>query len=71
VQLSAVLAKTEVRIGDFLNLHVGDVITTSNKISQEVDVFIRHRKKFTGRPGLVGRKRGLVVTQVHEELGKE
>lgn len=69
--MSAVLANTEVRIGDFMNLHVGDVITTNQRINQEVDVFIRQRKKFSGRPGLVGRKRGLVVTQVHEELGKE
>jgi len=71
IPLSAILADTEVRIGDFLNLKIGDVITTDHKINQEVDVFIRHRKKFTARPGLVGRKKGLIVTRVYQELGKE
>jgi len=71
VPLSAVLANTEVRIDDFLNLKIGDVITTDQKINQEVDVYIRHRKKFSGRPGLVGKKRGLVVTRTYQEMGKE
>jgi flagellar motor switch protein FliM len=71
VPVSAVLAETEVRIRDFLELKSGDVITTGQKISQEIEVYIRRRKKFSGRPGLVGRKRGLVVTQVYQESGKE
>ena len=71
VPLSVVLANAKVRIGDFLNLKIGDVITTDHKINQEVDVFIKHRKKFSGRPGLVGKKRGLVVTSTYQEIGKE
>jgi flagellar motor switch protein FliM len=71
VPLNAVLASTDVSIGEFLNLKIGDVITTNDKISREVRVYIGNRKKFSGRPGLVGRKRGLVVTRIHEELGKE
>jgi flagellar motor switch protein FliM len=71
VPLNAVLASTDVSVGEFLNLKIGDVITTNDKISREVRVYIGNRKKFSGRPGLVGRKRGLVVTRIHEELGKE
>lgn len=71
VPLSVVLAKSEVRIGDFLNLQVGDIIMTGHKISREVDMYIRGRKKFSGRPGLVGRKRGLVITQAIEDVRKE
>ncbi len=69
--LTAVLAKTDVRIGDFLDLEIGDVITTSHKINREVEVLIDNRKKFVGRPGLIGKKRGLVVTRVIDEVGKE
>ncbi len=71
VPMNVVLASTDVSIGEFLNLKVGDVITTDNRINREVQVYIKNRKKFSGRPGLVGRKRGLVVTRVYEELGKE
>jgi len=71
VPLSAILAKTEVKIRDFLNLKVGDVITTDQRINREVEVYIRQRRKFTGRPGLVGRKKGLVINQVCMETGKE
>ena len=65
------MARTNVRIGEFLDLEIGDVITTEHKITRDVEVYIRGRKKFAGRPGLVGRKRGLVVTNVFEEVGKE
>ncbi len=71
VPMNVVLTSTDVSIGEFLNLKVGDVITTDNRINREVQVYIKNRKKFSGRPGLVGRKRGLVVTRVYEELGKE
>jgi len=71
VPVAAVLADTEVRIGDFINLKVGDVITTDHRINQEVEVFIKHRRKYSARPGLVGRKKGLIVTRAHQELGKE
>lgn len=69
--VSAVLATTDVRIRDFLNMNLGDIITTDRKISEEVDVFVRERPKFMARPGLVGKKKGLVITQVLQELGKE
>lgn len=71
IPLNAILARTDVRIGEFLGLEIGDIITTDQKITREVDVFVRERRKFSGRPGLVGKKRGLVVTKVFEEVGKE
>ncbi len=71
VPMSAELARTNVRIGEFLDLEIGDIITTEHKITRDAEVYVRGRKKFAGRPGLVGRKRGLVVTDVFEEVGKE
>jgi flagellar motor switch protein FliM len=71
VPLNAVLAATDVKIGEFLNLEIGDIITTGQKITRDVDIYIRGRKKFSGRPGLVGRKRGVIVSEVLDEVGKE
>lgn len=69
--LNVILARTTVRIEEFINLKVGDVITTDQKMTSEVDVYIKNRKKFSGRPGLVGKKRSMVITKAHQELGKE
>ena len=69
--VSAHLADTEVRIRDFLNLKIGDIITTENKINQEITGYVRGREKFRGRPGLVGKKKGMVITSIINELRKE
>ena len=65
------LARTDVRIGDFLDMKVGDVITTDHKMDREITAFIDARRKFACRPGLVGRKRGVVITKVFDDIGKE
>ncbi|MCK5126315.1 MAG: flagellar motor switch protein FliM [candidate division Zixibacteria bacterium] len=71
VPVQALLAKTSVRIRDFIDMKVGDVITTDNKITREVDIMVKNSIKFTARPGTVGNKKGFIVTNVLEELGKE
>ena len=65
------LAQTPVRIRDFLSMQLGDVLMTDQRISQEVAGFVKSRKKFRGQPGLVGKKRGFMITEVLSEIGKE
>jgi flagellar motor switch protein FliM len=69
--VTAVVAETEVRIRDFLDMNIGDIITTDRKINQDIEILVRNRKKFSGRPGLVGHKKGCIVTQAYEDMGKE
>jgi len=71
VPMRAILADTEVKIREFINMNTGDIITTEQKISHEIELQVRDRKKFTGRPGLVGKKRGFYITQICDESGKE
>ena len=71
VPMNVVLARTDVTIGEFLNLKIGDVITTDHRINREVDVYIETKRKYSGRPGLVGKKRGFVITRIYEHIGKE
>ena len=71
VSINAVLAETDLRIRDFIGMEVGDVLTTDHRITQDIEGFIGNRKKIIGRPGLVGKKRGFVVTEVISPLGKE
>jgi len=69
--IKVVLADTQVKIRDFIDMKMGDVITTNKKINQALDVYIKGRRKFEGQPGLVGRKKGFMVTRVLTEIGKE
>lgn len=71
VSINAVLAETDLRIRDFIGMEVGDVLTTDHRITQDIEGFIGNSKKIIGRPGLVGKKRGFVVTEVISPLGKE
>ncbi|MEE9442137.1 MAG: flagellar motor switch protein FliM [candidate division Zixibacteria bacterium] len=71
VPMQAILAGTEVRIREFINMKVGDIITTNTKINKEMDIFIRNRKKLLGRPGLIGNKKGFTIIKILEEIGKE
>jgi flagellar motor switch protein FliM len=71
VPLRAVLADTNIRIRDFLSLKIGDVITTDHGISEEMALYVHNRRKFQGRPGLLGRKRAIAVTTVVNSIGKE
>jgi len=68
--MQAVLAHTEVRIRDYLNMKVGDVITTDHNINRELEVLVRKRLKFHGRPGLLGKKKGFIVTKLIEPKTK-
>lgn len=71
VPLCAIMADTDIRIRDFLKLKIGDVVTTNHRITEDVALYVRNRRKFRGRPGLVGRKRGVVVSTVMDPIGKE
>jgi flagellar motor switch protein FliM len=71
VPMNAVLARTDVTIGEFLNLKIGDIVTTDHRINREVDVYVEAKRKYSGRPGLVGKKRGFVITRIYEHIGKE
>ncbi len=70
-QLNAVLLKTNMRMKDFLKLKDGDVIPSSKKINQPVDLFINRRRKFTANPGLSGKKKAVQVVTVDENLVEE
>ncbi len=69
--VKAILAQTEVRIRDFLNMKIGDVVTTDHKLTQEIEVFVKDCSKFKASPGLVGRKKGFIVTRLATETRKE
>lgn len=71
VDLSAELLGTTIRMRDFLDLEVGDVIPSEKKISAPIDVFVNHRHKYRARPGLSGKKRAFQIVDVNELSSEE
>ncbi len=66
VEVSANLLDTSIKMRDFLQLKVGDVVPSEKKINLPVDVYINKRKKFLARPGLSGKKRAIQVVEIIE-----
>jgi len=69
--LSAILLNTKLKVRDFMQLKVGDIIPSEKKINASVDIYVNKRKKFTARPGLSGKKIAFQVEQVCDYLLQE
>ncbi len=69
--ISAVLLRTNVKMRDFMLLKVGDIIPSEKKIQMPIEVCVNRRKKYTARPGLLGKKRAIQVLAIHDRKSKE
>ncbi len=70
-ELSAELLKTNITMNEFLSLKVGDIIPSEKRISSPIDVYVNSRKKYTGQPGLTGKKKAFQVIDVFEDIVEE
>ncbi len=66
VPIQVILGKTNVSVEEFLNLGVGDVIVSDNRIDKEVPVLVSRKQKFWGRPGMVKKSLAVQITQKHD-----
>jgi len=71
VDLSAILLDTSIRMREFLDLRIGDVVPSEKKINAPIEVFVNRRRKYTARPGLAGKKRAFQVIDVCERSSEE
>ena len=67
VSMAANLLTTNIKVRDFLDLKVNDVVPSEMKISEPVRVFVNHSFKFQARAGLSGKKRAIQITDFVEE----
>lgn len=66
-EISANLLTTTIKVRDFMDLKLNDVIPSEIKTSTPVDIYINKRKKYLGKPGLSGKKRAVQITDFYEE----
>ncbi|HWR82425.1 MAG TPA: flagellar motor switch protein FliM [Candidatus Deferrimicrobium sp.] len=71
VDISAILAHTQLKMRDFMSLKRGDIIPTETRISRPVDIYVNKRRKFLATPGLSGKKRAFQVADEIEEVSQE
>ena len=64
VEMRAILGQTTIRMSELLSLQVGDVITTSKAVDQDLTLEVEGRAKFNGRIGKFRSKKALRITQL-------
>ena len=67
VPIKAVLGKSRISVGEFLNLQIGDCIRLDSKVDNDMDVYVGNIKKFTALPGANGDSYAVRITSVVRE----
>jgi flagellar motor switch protein FliM len=70
-EMASVLLETNLKMRDFLQLKIGDVIPSEQKIDFPMTVTVNNKKKFEARPGLSGKKRAFQVIDFFKESYEE
>jgi flagellar motor switch protein FliM len=70
VELALVLARTKLKMRDFLDLKLGNVITTDTKINCPSELMVAEKKKYLCRPGLFGRRRACKIEEIYPVIRK-
>jgi flagellar motor switch protein FliM len=71
VGVAVLLAHTKLKMRDFMNLNIGDIVATDTKITSPAELMVAGRKKFLCRPGLFGKRRAGQITEIHPVISKE
>ena len=67
IPIRAVLGTTQVTLGDFNTLQLGDIIRLNCGVDQDLDIFVGNIKKFTALPGYSKDRYAMRITSVIRE----
>ncbi|MBF0410627.1 MAG: flagellar motor switch protein FliM [Candidatus Riflebacteria bacterium] len=65
------LGTATLSLNDILNLHRGDILVTDRLVKQDLDIKVGNLIKYRGRPGVMGKKMAVSITQVIENPEEE
>lgn len=68
INLEAELGKGNITIDEFLKLGVGDVVTLNTTTKEPIKVIVEDKSCYYGKPGLIGKYRGLEILDTIEEV---
>jgi flagellar motor switch protein FliN/FliY len=64
VQVSAVLGRARMEVGDLLNLGPGTVLELDRKVGEAIDIYVNNRLVARGEVVLVEDKLGVTMTEI-------
>ncbi len=64
VQVSAVLGRSQMEVGDLLRLGPGAVIELDRKVGEAIDIYVNNRLVARGEVVLVEEKLGVTMTEI-------
>jgi len=64
VQVSAVLGRARMEVGDLLNLGPGTVLELDRKVGEAIDIYVNNRLVARGEVVLVEEKLGVTMTEI-------
>jgi flagellar motor switch protein FliM len=70
VEIKALLGKTSITIGDFLDLHKGDVLLLNTNVEGNLEVLVDGIIKFYAKPGVRKNKIALRVSEIVKREGE-
>jgi flagellar motor switch protein FliM len=69
--ISVELGRTNISLGDFLELEVGDVVVLNQRINKPLNIRVGKKVKMVGVPGRVGNRIAVRVDRLKEETNHE
>ncbi len=67
IPLKAVIGNSMLSVSELLSMGIGDVIVLNTKIDDDLDIYVKEKLKYKGKPGVFKNKMAIRVTRVHEE----
>jgi len=71
VPVTVTLGHAQVTVGELLELAPGDVVRLETRVSDDLPVRVGDRTKFRGRPGRLGSRLAVEITEVVDPKGEE
>jgi len=67
VMIKALLGQTNITVGEFVNLQVGDVIKLDTSVDKSLPVLVENSLKFYAKPGMHKKKNAIMITELKED----
>ncbi|HOQ08693.1 MAG TPA: flagellar motor switch protein FliM [Syntrophomonadaceae bacterium] len=67
IPVKVILGRSVITVKDLLELSVGDVIPLDRSVNEELEVTIGQHTKFLGKPGILGNRISLQISQIVKE----
>ena len=67
VPLKVIVGNSKLSVSELLSIGIGDVIVLNSKIEDDLDIYVKEKIKYKGKPGVFKNKMAIRVTRVHEE----